>query len=315
MEFEATKITKWKKWLFKDFEARWKEYSWLGWKNRKWLWKDNVKWQVPAFAIRLVSDKAISGIKKFPEIYNEIRKISLAFQYIKYKPKEAARLRAANYLKNARNNMSKINSQRKRNWYKTLKMPTRETLWITNKMEQFKENYPKILVRKADWTIDYIKSDWSWYLTTMINVEKDDKEMLGSQFFFKFPATSKATNKEDIEDRLFRKIKKMLDKIEQIINGFKYWSSDIYKRDKSEIIRLAKSLTFEWLNQEIEKKQQDRENKELSKKLVFNEIKDWNLFELDEDINNQPALERKMEKPKEKKVNSLSLDLDWGEEI
>jgi len=56
----------------------------------------------------------------------------------------------------------------------------------------------------------------------MINAAKDDKEVLGSQFFFKIPATNKATNKADIEEKLFRKIKKMLDRIEQIINGFKY---------------------------------------------------------------------------------------------
>ena len=314
MEFDIPKVTSWKKTLFKDFEQRWNEYSWLGWKNRKGLGKSDAKWQVPAFAIRLVSDKAINGIKKFPEIYNEIRKISLAFQYIKYKPKEAARLRAANYLKESRIKMSKINRDRKAHWYKTLKMPTRETLWIVQKMEQFKENYPKILIRKNDWTIDYIKSDWTGYLTTMINAAKDDKEVLGSQFFFKIPATNKATNKADIEEKLFRKIKKMLDRIEQIINGFKYWSSDIYKSDKWEVIRLAKSLTFEWLNKEIERKEKLQKDKELSKKVSFWDVStNENLFSLDNSEINQELIKPIAKSKKE--VKKLDLWLDWGEEI
>jgi len=284
--------------------------------------KTSVKGQVPAFAIRLVSDSAIAGIKKFPEIYNEIQKISLAFQYVKYKPKEAARKWAAQSLANAKYEVRWNNMARKRQWLKAWKMPTRETLWITNKMEQFKENYPKILIRKLDWSIDYIKNDWSWYLVTMINQSCLDTQSLWSNFFFNNPATNKATNKADIEERMFKKIKKILDRIEQIINSFKNWSDDIYRWNKWEIIRLAKSLTIDWLNADLQKKEAEKEEFELNKKLIFEwndnleESLDWIDFSklsLDEsEIKNNSRIENKK---KSKKKLDLWLEMDWWEEV
>jgi len=305
-------IKVWEKKLFKDFQKRWSYYSGLGWKNRKGLWKSTVQWQVPAFAIRLVSDKALAHLKNFPELQEEISKISLIFQYIKYKPKEAARKWAANYLNQAKYQVRWINIDRKRRWYKAYKMPTRESLGINQKMEEFKANYPKILIRKADWTIDYIKSDWSWYLTTMVNVKLLDKQVVWNDFFFKHPATLKATNKKDIEDRLFRKIKKILDRIEQIINIFKHWNKwDLYKTYKKEVIRMAKSLTLEWLNYELELKKKKLEEKDLWKNLIiyWNNEEELNIddfWDLDTPIKKEKIVEKKV-----KKDNPF--ELNWKE--
>lgn len=308
---ETEKITQWEKKLYKDFITRWEAYSSLGWKNRKGTDKTSIDWQVPAFAIRLVSDKAISWLKaRFPEIHEEIRKMSVIMQYTKYRPKEAARLYFAKILQDAKYQARWVNFQRKRNGQKTLKVPTWETLNLKQKKEEFKNNYPKILIRKSNWEVYQYWVDFTGYLIALENYWFDDKQVVWVNYFFKKPAILKATNKREIEEKVFKRIKKILDRIETIINQFKYWSDDIYKSYKEEIIRLAKSLTVEWLDQELKRKEEKLQEQEVWKKVFFswnkNLEKDLEVLDFDNiQIDNTSKVKKVSETKK--------MDLEWEE--
>lgn len=267
--------------LYSDFQKRYWQYSKLWFLNSKWLDKTTVEWQVPAFWIRLFSDAAIAHLKRFPDIYNELKKISLVFQYIKYRPKKAAMEYMSKQLDLARNNYAKQKALAQRKWISTTgwKAPTRETLWLKQAFEKFKETYPKIQVRKADTTIDVIKSDWTWYLITFINHPLEDGQIVWQDFFFKNPATIKKTIKTELDETLFKRVNKIFSEIEAIVLQFEIGvSDDMYENYKENIIYYAKSLTREGLDETFAKRQNKEQEKELKKKLLIWDSLEWLWF-------------------------------------
>ena len=271
----------------KDFMNRLDKYSSLGWKNRKGLDKATVQWQVPAFAINFISSKQAAHLKKFPEVYQALTSVSIAFQYVKYKPKEAVRRFTQAQLNKSKFNIKKINTIRKRNWQKTLRMPTRESMGIKEKVEKFKENYPKILKRKRDWEIDTIKSDWTWYLVSFVTWELKDWQSIGSDFFFRNPVIFSATTKTVIIDKVYKKVRRILSEIEEISESFRYWDEADYQNNKKALISLALSLTPKGLLQALEEERKQEAEISLNKiKEEDSEIKlelDWD--ELNEQLS------------------------------
>lgn len=295
--------------LYADFKKRYEEYSKLWWKNKKWMDKTSIEGQVPCFWIRLVSDSAILKLKdKFPEIHQEIQKMSVVFQYIKYRPKKAATEWARDSLARAKYKFNWWKWEQQAKWYHvTARSPTRDSLWLSQAIEQFKQNYPKILYRKSDWTIDYIKSDWTWYLVTMIRHPLADWQVIWQDYFFKYPATIRSTQKAEVDEKVFRKISKVLDELDDIISQFEYGDDEMYKAYKSIIIRLANSLTLEGLNEQLAEKLAKEQEEELQKKLLVAET-GW-IESVDQSQVNWEDLSSSEVKEEPKK--NIEKEVDW----
>lgn len=304
-------IKKWKKWLYADFKKRYEEYSKLGWKNKKWLSWVNIDSVVPAFTIRLVSDKAIAKIKKFTDIYDEIQKMNIVFQYIKYRPKKAATESASKYLAKAKYDFNWKKWEAQRKWINTAgrRSPTSESLWIKAWKETFVNTYLKILYRKADGTKDVIKSDWTGYLVTMIRENHTDIEVMWQDYFFKVPATIRSTQKQEIDEKIFKKVSKILDEIEDIITQFEYGDTDMYEVYKWTIIRLANSLTIEGLDLLVQEKLNKEQEEELRKKMIVWDEFDYNENEVSQNTKeiNWDNLEDNKDYEEEKRKNEKKL--------
>lgn len=258
--------------LYSNFQKRYNQYSKLWWK----LWtsdKSSIEWQSPAFVIRLVDDKYLYKIKQFPDLIKQLQQLNIVFQYIKYSPKKAMTEYAKNKLDTAKLQFHKLKQDRIKRGLPVvwLKMPTRDSLWITRELEHFKETYPKITYRKSDWSIDVIKSDWKWYLITSIDngTIYEDWHVLWQNFFFKNPATMKATLKEDIDERVMKKVSKLLTSIEDMFDYLEYGNTEMYNLLRQDIIRMSKSLTFEWLNEELELKKTKEQREQLERDLFI----------------------------------------------
>jgi hypothetical protein len=269
--------------LTKDFFARVDKYSSLGWKNRKGLSKSKVSGQVPAFAINFFSKTNLLILKNHPKAFQELSKVNLAFQYIKYRPKESLRLYSQEKLRKAKYHARGINIARKGKGLKPFKLPTSASLGLKEQSRVFKENYPKILKRKRDGSIDTIKSDWNGYLVAFIPGNLSDGEVLGSDFFFKTPALFWASNKEEIINKINKRTRKILEAINLTIKSFMNGSEDDYKRKEGTLLKLAFSLTPQGIMEKIEEEKRKEIEEELNKtKIKARDVKmevDWDDFE------------------------------------
>lgn len=301
-----------RKGFYADFKKRYEEYSKLWWKNKKWMDKTKVEGQVPAFAIRLISDQGIIKLKNnFPEIYNEIQKMSIVFQYVKYRPKRAAGEWARDTLARAKYKFNWWKWDQQAKWYHiTARSPTRESLGLTQSIEQFKLNYPKLLYRKADWTNDNIKSDWTGYLVTMVRHPLNDWQVIWQDYFFKFPATIRATQKVDLDERVFKRISKVLDELEEIVSMFEYWDQEMYTTYKSTIIKLANSLTLDWLNEQLKERQEREQAEELSKRMLVTEVGDIN-WDSSSDVQNVDWEKLSQGNTVEVPKKNVEKEVDW----
>lgn len=269
--------------LIKDFMKRIDTYSSLGWRNRKGLDKASTSWQVPAFAINFFSPKAIAHLKRHTEVYEALRNVNLVFQYIKYKPKEAVRVFTQRQLKSAKYAARWVNMQRRRQGLKPLPLPTRESLGIKEKVENFKATYPQIKKRMRDGTIDTIKSDWSWYLVGFATGHLKDGQAVSPNYFFQRPAHFYARTKDDIVDKIYKRTKKILSEIETLSENFIYATDDMAQEQKKLMLQLAYSLTPKGLREAEQRERELEAEQELAR------------------LRNEGAVE------------DIRLDLDWEE--
>lgn len=274
MSFEVKNLdlTKKEGTLLADFRNRYNKLSKFAYSQ--WIWdKSSIEGQTVPFIIRLISDENLWYFKNFPDIQHELAKLNIVFQYVKYAPKKAAAIWARDYLEEEKKKFMKHKAELSRKWYSTtwMKSPTRESLWITKQLEKFKETYPKIVYRKADTTIDYIKSDWKGYLVSSINDGKvySDWAILPVNYFFKNPATIKANLKEDIDERVHNKVSKLLITLEQNLNSIQYGDETIYWMLIEMILETANSLTVEGLDRQYHARQTKHEDAELEKRILI----------------------------------------------